>query len=177
VASVTNTMQETQVLNQAPLAASHLSLWRHFSPGLSAERGAALWSVSSCHLSRQWSSADHRELRHSREPLCGDPFPCRWACLTFFLSAQLFRWEPEAKTPRRAKLLVAATAIPFLLLGVVENRTDRILIEAKSAFLSMTSQMSAPRTTQPALPRSPHPVKIHPIIRLNNDRARQFGSA
>ena len=67
-----------------------------------------------------------------------------WACLTFFLSAQLFRWEPEARTPRRAKLLVAATAIPFLLLGIVENRTDRILLEAKSAFLTMTSAVSAP---------------------------------
>jgi hypothetical protein len=69
-----------------------------------------------------------------------------WAGLTFFLSAQLFRWEPESKIPRRAKLLVAATAIPFLLLGVVENRSDRILLEAKSAFIALTSPMSAPRS-------------------------------
>jgi hypothetical protein len=80
-----------------------------------------------------------------------------WACLTFFLSAQLFRWEPEARIPRRAKLLVAATAVPFLLLGVVENRTDRILLEAKSAFLSLTSPMSAPRTDGTSSPGRPAP--------------------
>ena len=56
-----------------------------------------------------------------------------WACLTFFLSAQLFRWEPEAKIPSRAKLYVAATALPFLLLGIVENSSDRILHEALTA--------------------------------------------
>ncbi len=78
-----------------------------------------------------------------------------WAGLTFFLSAQLFRWEPESKIPRRAKLLVAATAIPFLLLGVVENRSDRILLEAKSAFIALTSPMSAPRSDAVGAPSKP----------------------
>jgi hypothetical protein len=70
-----------------------------------------------------------------------------WAGLTFFLSAQLFRWEPEAKVPRRAKLLVAATAIPFLLLGIVENKSDRILREAHIAFETFTA---APSSARPA---------------------------
>jgi hypothetical protein len=78
-----------------------------------------------------------------------------WASLTFFLSAQLFRWEPESKTPRRAKLLVAATAIPFLLLGVVENRSDRILLEARAAFIALTSPMSAPRSDAIGAPNKP----------------------
>jgi len=75
--------------------------------------------------------------------------------LTFFLSAQLFRWEPESRIPRRAKLLVAATAIPFLLLGIVENRSDRILLEAKSAFIALTSPMSAPRSDAAGTPSKP----------------------
>jgi len=99
-----------------------------------------------------------------------------WACLTFFLSAQLFRWEPEARTPRRAKLLVAATAIPFLLLGVVENRSDRIILEAKSAFLLLTSPMSAPRTGGTSSPGGLRTAKNLLIPRQNSYVARQFGS-
>src|SRR5712691_6018285 len=145
VASVTNTMQETQVLNQLlwlpliflsgatlPLAFLPRAVQRFglFLPATYLVNGLQQTIVSSA---TAWSR--YVEVLSLAV----------WACLTFFLSAQLFRWEPEARTPRRAKLLVAATAIPFLLLGVVENRSDRILLEAKSAFLSMTSQMSAPK--------------------------------
>jgi hypothetical protein len=82
-----------------------------------------------------------------------------WALLTFFLSAQLFRWEPEAKIPRRAKLLVAATAIPFLLLGAWENKSDRILLEAKSAFESLNAPDAAEKekSTQQPKPGSQAP--------------------
>src|SRR5262249_41494931 len=62
-----------------------------------------------------------------------------WAVLTFFLSTQLFRWEPEPKVPRRAKLLGAATAIPFLLLGVWENRPNRTITRAQQMFDSLNS--------------------------------------
>jgi ABC-2 type transporter len=144
VASVTNTMQETQVLNQLlwlpliflsgatfPLAFLPRTVQRFglFLPATYLVNGLQQTIVNSA---TAWSR--YAEILSLAV----------WACLTFFLSAQLFRWEPEARTPRRAKLLVAATAIPFLLLGVVENRTDRILLEAKSAFLTMTSAMSAP---------------------------------
>jgi hypothetical protein len=57
-----------------------------------------------------------------------------WAVVTFFVSSQLFRWEPESKIPRRAKLWAAATAIPFLLLGVYENRTGRLVAESQTAM-------------------------------------------
>jgi hypothetical protein len=43
------------------------------------------------------------------------------ALIAFIVSAQLFRWEPESKAPRQAKLWVAAAIVPFLLLGVWEN--------------------------------------------------------
>jgi hypothetical protein len=41
--------------------------------------------------------------------------------IAFIVAAQLFRWEPEAKAPRRAKLWAAAAVVPFLLLGVWES--------------------------------------------------------
>ena len=147
VASVTNTMQETQVLNQLlwlPLiflsgATFPLAYLPHlvqrvglFLPATYLVNGLQQTIVNSA---TPWSR--YAELLS---------LAC-WAGLTFFLSAQLFRWEPEAKTPRRAKLLVAATAIPFLVLGVVENRSDRILLEARSAFISFTSSVSTPKSS------------------------------
>jgi hypothetical protein len=62
-----------------------------------------------------------------------------WALLTFFLSAQLFRWEPESKIPRKAKLLAAATAIPFLLLGIWENNTNRTMKTAQAMYNSLNA--------------------------------------
>jgi hypothetical protein len=60
-----------------------------------------------------------------------------WAGLTFFLSAQLFRWEPESKIPRR---------IPFLLLGIWENKTSRTISKAQAMAdtLNPPSKPSAP---------------------------------
>jgi ABC-2 type transport system permease protein len=147
VASVTNTMQETQVLNQLlwlpliflsgatfPLAYLPRPVQRFglFLPATYLVNGLQQTIVNSA---TAWSR--YAEIL---------ALAC-WAALTFFLSAQLFRWEPEAKTPRRAKLLVVATAIPFLILGVVENRSDRILLEARSAFISFTSSPSAPKSS------------------------------
>jgi ABC-2 type transport system permease protein len=155
VASVTNTMQETQVLNQLlwlpliflsgatfPLAYLPRPVQRFglFLPATYLVNGLQQTIVNSA---TPWS-------RYS-EILS---LAC-WAGLTFFLSAQLFRWEPESRIPRRAKLLVAATAIPFLLLGVVENRSDRILLEAKSAFIALTSPMSAPKSDPAGSPGKP----------------------
>ena len=74
-----------------------------------------------------------------------------WACLTFFLSAQLFRWEPESKIPRRAKLLVAATALPFVLLGIWENSTSRTVSKAKA----MSESLNGPARADSA-PRAEH---------------------
>ncbi len=154
VASVTNTMQETQVLNQLlwlpliflsgatlPLAFLPRAVQRFglFLPATYLVNGLQQTIVNSATIGSRYVEVLSLAV---------------WACLTFFLSAQLFRWEPEARTPRRAKLLVAATAIPFLLLGVVQNTTDRILLEAKSAFLSANS-MSAPKAGVAGSPGKP----------------------
>ncbi len=145
VASVTNTMQETQVLNQLlwlPLIfLSGATVPLGFLPHIVQRFGLFLPATYLVNGLQQTIVNSATAWSRYAEILS----LAVWACLTFFLSAQLFRWEPEARIPRRAKLLVAATAIPFLILGIVENRTDRILLEAKSAFISMTSQMPAPR--------------------------------
>jgi len=134
VASVTNTMQETQVLNQLlwlpliflsgatfPLAFMPRPVQRF---GLFLPATYLVNGVQQAILNGATPWSRYVEILSL----------ALWACLTFFLSAQLFRWEPEAKVPRRAKLLVAATAIPFLLLGVAENMSDRVLVEAKTAL-------------------------------------------
>jgi ABC-2 type transport system permease protein len=141
VASVTNTMQETQVINQIiwfpliflsgatiplvtlPLVVRRVGLFlpaTYLVTGLQSAIFAAVapWSVDVLLA------------------LCSLAV---WAALTFFLSAQLFRWEPESKIPRRAKLLAAATAIPFLLLGIWEFKTNRTLAQAQAMFDSLNA--------------------------------------
>ena len=146
VASVTNTMQETQVLNQLlwmpliflsgatfPLSylPSFVQRFGLFLPATYLVNGLQQTVINSA---TPWSR--YVEILS---------LTC-WAILTFFLSAQLFRWEPESKIPRRAKLLVAATAIPFVLLGFAENKSDRVLLEAQKAFASFDAPASPPNT-------------------------------
>jgi len=140
VASVTNTMQETQVINQLiwlpliflsgatfplaflPQVVQKVSL---FLPATYLVQGLRRTIFESAHI---W---DHNVLISLGSLVC-------WAVLTFFLSAQLFRWEPEVKVPRKAKLLVLATIIPFLLLGFWENTYGNIPAQAQSALNSLS---------------------------------------
>ena len=167
VTSVTNTMQETQVLNQLlwlpliflsgatiPLAYLPSTVQRIglFLPATYLVNGLQKTILNSATL---WSRyVEFFSL-------------AAWAALTFFLSAQLFRWEPEAKVPRRAKFLVAATAIPFLLLGVVENLSDRTLREAHVAFEQFTSDPSSPKPPALAMPATPAENKTPSGARQN----------
>jgi ABC-2 type transport system permease protein len=141
VASVTNTMQETQVINQliwlpliflsgatVPLASlpqvvKRVGLFLPATYLVTELQDAIFWSAP------PWS----------KDVLLALGSLVLWATLTFFLSAQLFRWEPEAKIPRRAKLLVAATAIPFLLLGILENRSNQTMAKAQAMYDSLNT--------------------------------------
>jgi ABC-2 type transport system permease protein len=134
VASVTNTMQETQIINQLlwfpliflsgatiplpslPAVVQRVGVFLPATYLVNGLQRAIVFSISITHL------------------LLGVVILCFWAATTFFVSAQLFRWEPESKIPRRAKLWAAATAIPFLLLGVYENRTGRLVAESQAAM-------------------------------------------
>src|SRR5215470_13404650 len=121
IASVTNTMQETQVLNQL--------LWLPliFLSGATIPFTSLSKTVQHIALFLPATYLVHG-LKNAIINAFGPDkilLPLAsltvWFVLTLFLSSQLFRWEPEAKIPRKAKLYVAATAIPFLLLGVWEN--------------------------------------------------------
>ena len=145
VASVTNTMQETQVINQLiwlpliflsgatiplvdlPHVVQRVGLFLPATYLVTELQDAVYWSA------KLWD----------RDVLIALGSLVLWACLTFFLSAQLFRWEPESKIPRRAKLLVAATALPFVLLGFWENRSSRTALKAKAMAESLKAPSSA----------------------------------
>jgi ABC-2 type transport system permease protein len=121
IASVTNTMQETQMINQllwsafmflsgATLPLPWLPAWiqrialflpaTYLVTGLERvmSRGAATQNVG---------------IELLALAIC--------AAIAFVMSQQLFRWEPEARVPRSAKLWAATAIIPFLLLGIWEN--------------------------------------------------------
>ncbi len=152
VASVTNTMQETQVINQliwlpliflsgatVPLASlpqvvSRVGLFLPATYLVTELQDAIYWSAD------PWNG----------DVLIAVASLLVWAGLTFFLSAQLFRWEPESKIPRRAKLLVAATAIPFLLLGIWENKTSRTVSKAQAMADTLNPPSKPPAPSGPA---------------------------
>jgi ABC-type multidrug transport system permease subunit len=136
VASVTNTMQETQVINQLlwlpliflsgatvplpslPVVVQRVGVFLPATYLVNSLQRAIFFSMPITHL------------------LLGVVALSFWAATTFFVSSQLFRWEPESKIPRQAKLWAAATAVPFLLLGVYENRTGRLVAESRATMHS-----------------------------------------
>jgi ABC-2 type transport system permease protein len=52
----------------------------------------------------------------------------------FGISWWIFRWEPEEKLPGAAKLWAVACLLPFLLLGVWQNFSGTRLVEAESFY-------------------------------------------
>jgi ABC-2 type transport system permease protein len=121
VASVTNTMQETQVINQIiwfvflfisgatipfPILPSMVQAVAVFLP--------ATYLVSGL----QRAMIDHTGVA-SLGAYMASLVGC--ALIAFLIAAQLFRWDPEAKVPRRAKLWAIAAIVPFLLLGAWET--------------------------------------------------------
>src|SRR6202051_200310 len=163
VASVTNTMQETQVLNQLlwlpliflsgatlpmgylPKSAQNLSV---FLP--------ATYLVSGLQNS-VFSSFPLRKILVQLVALAV------WALLSFFVAAQLFRWEPEVKVPRRAKLWAGATVLPFFFFGVWESHNRQMLDQAQAAFHSAEEPSDSsppPRVVAPptqTVPNTKHP--------------------
>src|SRR5216684_5594805 len=104
VASVTNTMQETQVLNQLlwlPLIfLSGATLPIAYLPKLAQSVAVflpATYLVTGLQ-GAMYSAFPVWKLLTQILALA------LWTVLTFFVAAQLFRWEPESKIPRTAKL-------------------------------------------------------------------------
>jgi ABC-2 type transport system permease protein len=137
IASVTNSTQETQVINQilwsaflflsgATIPLPMLPLWlQHFALFLPATYlVTGLERVMVGRVGVLQITAELVALALS-------------AAMAFFLSQQLFRWEPEAKVAPRAKAWAAATIIPFLLLGIWENTRGNLQSTARTDFLSI----------------------------------------
>ena len=156
VASVANSMMETQVINQL--------LWLSFIllsgvaiplPSLPAWLQQVALYLPATYLVTgleraliAYVSLDH--LGAELASLGGS------ALLAFFVCRQIFRWEPEEKMPREAKLWVAAALIPFLLLGMWETSQGGRLSEARSIFRSTFVDRPAQRTA-PAQPPGDKP--------------------
>jgi hypothetical protein len=150
IASVTNTMQETQVLNQL--------LWL---PLIFLSGATIPFNYLSDLVKRIALFLPATYLVHGlKRAIVDDYSPEKlvliitslgiWFGLTLFLSSQLFRWEPEAKIPRKAKLFVAATAIPFILLGIFENRYGRVIAEEQVAGQRLDAADRAERRAKQA---------------------------
>ena len=138
IASVTNTMQETQVICQIiwllliflsgatfplphlPRVVQHLALFLPATYLVVGLHRAMIGAVAVWHLQIELFSL------------------AAWAVLAFFISTQLFRWEPEEKVTRSAKAWAAATILPFLLLGVWESKYGKLQSEARSTFDAVT---------------------------------------
>ena len=140
IASVTNTMQETQVLNQL--------LWL---PLIFLSGATIPFTVLSNSVKHIALFLPATYLVHGlKNAIVNSDGPDKillplvslgiWFLLTLFLSSQLFRWEPESKIGRKAKLLVAATAIPFVLLGFWEAKYGRVIAEENATLQRIESQ-------------------------------------
>jgi len=147
---VTNTMQETQVLNQLiwlpliflsgatfplaylPKSVQHFGLFLPATYLVTALQSALYQSFPVWRLLVQVLAL------------------AVWAILTFFVAAQLFRWEPEVKIPRNAKIWALATALPFFLLGAWENTNGEILRQAQTAFQSLERPANSEQPSKPS---------------------------
>jgi ABC-2 type transport system permease protein len=139
VASVTNTMQETQLINQllwfAFLLLSGATIPLPLLPGWLQNVALflpATYLVSGFQavlISRAGVTAIGTELVALAMS----------TAVAFLVSQQLFRWEPEAKVPRSAKLWAASALIPFLLLGIWETGHNRLRAASLMDYMSIQS--------------------------------------
>ena len=145
VASVTNTMQETQVINQIIwfvfLFISGATIPFPILPGI-VQAVAVFLPATYLVSGLQRAMIDHTgaaSLGAYMASLVG----C--ALIAFLVSAQLFRWDPEAKVPRQAKLWAVAAIIPFLLLGAWETVNGDLRTHAMKNLESIRQPYSMER--------------------------------
>ena len=145
VASVTNTMQETQIINQviwfAFLFLSGATVPLPILPRVAQAFALylpATYLVSGLQRS-MIDNAGPASLGAEMISMVG----C--ALIAFLISTQLFRWDPEAKAPRRAKLWAASAIVPFLLLGAWETAHGRLRSHAMTDFRSISEPSDTER--------------------------------
>ena len=145
VASVTNNMQETQVIDNIiwfvflflsgatfplmilPNWLQHAALFLPATYLVAGLQGAMLRTASLAEA-------------------VGDVFVlAAGLSVAFEISRQLFRWEPEAKVAGRAKAWVAVAMVPFLLLGVWENIYGHRLTQIRKDFQVLEQRVAPPQ--------------------------------
>jgi ABC-2 type transport system permease protein len=140
VASVTNTMQETQVINQL--------IWSVFLFLSGATVPLAVFPgwiqrvslfLPSTYLATGLEFAATNQASAS-EILTDVAALAIGILVSFEISRQLFRWEPESKVPARAKLWVLAAMVPFLAFGAYENAVGTRLERVHHNFMQLTSR-------------------------------------
>lgn len=140
VASVTNTMQETQMINNL--------IWSAFLFLSGATIPLAIFPawirrlslfIPATYLATGLESAAANMVGMAE--LMTDVVALTIGLLVAFeISRQLFRWEPEAKVPGRAKLWVLAAMIPFLAFGIYENATGKRLAQVRHNFNELSGR-------------------------------------
>jgi ABC-2 type transport system permease protein len=143
VASVTNTMQETQIINQL--------IWMAFLSLSGASIPLAifpLWIQRMALFMPATYLATGLEAAMTSRITVGDIVTDVAALsigllVAFEISRQLFRWEPEAKVPSRAKVWALAAMIPFLFFGTWENVAGTRLIRIHQDFQALSGRMKA----------------------------------
>ena len=134
VASVTNTMQETQVINNL--------IWSGFlflSGATVPLAGFPDWIQRVCLFSPATYMATGLQAAMTNLATPHEVFIDVIALalgliVSFEISRQLFRWEPEAKASGRAKLWVVVAMIPFLAFGIYENVYGNRLSNIRQGF-------------------------------------------
>jgi ABC-type multidrug transport system permease subunit len=142
VASVTDTAQETQIINNAfwlvflflsgatlplPLFPNWLQGVALFVPAtylVSGLERTLASGTSTFHLGAELLSLS----------VC--------AVLALVICRQLFRWDPGEKAPRRARLWAASTIIPFILLGAWEIHSGSLIASARANLAAMERQVA-----------------------------------
>lgn len=140
VASVTNTMQETQMINNLIwmgfLFLSGATIPLAMFPGW-LQRVALF--IPAQYLATGLESAA-TNLTTRVEMITDTTALVLGLLVAFEVSRQLFRWEPEAKAPRSAKLWVLVALVPFLAFGVWESAMGTRLNHIKQNFDILSSR-------------------------------------
>jgi ABC-type uncharacterized transport system permease subunit len=159
VASVTNTMQETQMINNL--------LWTGFLFLSGATIPLAKFPgwlqrfslfIPATYLARGLESAANN-LATIGEIATDFAALILGLAVAFEISRQIFRWEPEAKLAKRAKLWVVAALVPFLFFGVYENARGDMLKHVRQDFEFINGDTSLP----PRHVTRAHPAKTPPL--------------
>ena len=140
VASVTDTAQETQIINNAfwlvflflSGATFPLPLFPNWLQGLALLLPATYLVSGFERALGSGTSVFHLGAELLSLSVC--------AALALIIAHQLFRWDPGQKAPRRARLWAASTIIPFILLGAWEIHSGSLMTSARANFASMERQ-------------------------------------